>query len=439
MDGSRKALHIAMIGFSLGTGRLPSAWMVGACVVAFLFNLLILNRLGGQKFMRQQDRARGFALGILMYPAILTLLYMIFWQTPIFALVGWCAMAFGDGFGGLIGRKFGQKTWAWSPAKSYIGTGAFWLLGSLATLLWLALFPKELFLTADWTTWFFIVLAVMAVSAWVESLPGLIDDNFSVPLVAALSAWLLFQLSNQPVPNNWPTNSLVALVLIAALMGAAVWARKISTSGSLVGGAIALGLWLGFSWLGLGALFLFFWAGSLASHFGKKQKATWGLDQENEGTRSIRHALANGGVAGLAGWLGWFVPEWNQVLAIVAIGALSAALADTFSSEFGVLYGKKFVHVLRFSSLKRGVDGAISLEGSLAGVAGALSMAGLWYLLQPQGLGWVLVGLAGIFGTWFDSVLGISLQKSGYMTNDTVNFANTAISGALFGFIASLI
>ena len=45
---------------------------------------------------------------------------------------------------------------------------------------------------------------------------------------------------------------------------------------------------------------LFFIAGSMASQWKMQEKIKLGFAQENEGKRSLRHALANGGVAAIA-------------------------------------------------------------------------------------------------------------------------------------------
>lgn len=173
-------------------------------------------------------------------------------------------------------------------------------------------------------------------------------------------------------------------------------------------------------------LFAFFVMGSAASHWRVADKEARGLAQENQGRRSVRHALSNGGAAAFAGLMAWGTadPSWAPAIA----AALASASADTLSSELGNVYGRRYLNIITFRPDERGRDGVISLEGTLFGVLGAAVIA----VMYGAGAGdwrmaaWVL--FAGVLGNAIDSVLGATLQRRGYMSNDTVNFANTAFA-----------
>ncbi len=49
--------------------------------------------------------------------------------------------------------------------------------------------------------------------------------------------------------------------------------------------------------------------------------------------------------------------------------ALASASADTVSSELGTLYGKRFWNIMTLRKDTNGLDGVISAEGTLAGIA----------------------------------------------------------------------
>jgi uncharacterized protein (TIGR00297 family) len=115
------------------------------------------------------------------------------------------------------------------------------------------------------------------------------------------------------------------------------------------------------------------------------------------------------------------------MLFALAVAALAEAAADTASSEIGQVLGGRPRMIISFRSVDPGRDGAISLAGSLAGVVAAvvIAYAGMWAL----GGGWSLftVSCAGaIFGLFFDSLLGATLEERGLLNNDTVNFLSTA-------------
>ena len=73
----------------------------------------------------------------------------------------------------------------------------------------------------------------------------------------------------------------------------------------------------------------------------------------------------------------------------------------------------------------------MSLEGTLAGLAGALAVAAVGV---ARGLfGWpaaLVVAVAGLLGSLAESLLGTVAEKRGWMDNNQLNAANTAI-GAL--------
>ena len=139
--------------------------------------------------------------------------------------------------------------------------------------------------------------------------------------------------------------------------------------------------------------------------------------------------IANAGVAALAGLLTFFMPDHRHLFSLVMAASLSSATADTLSSELGNVYGRQYYNILSFQKDKRGLDGVVSVEGTLFGIAGSLIIA-LIYIL---GFGWSvafwLVIIAGTIGNILDSILGASLQRKHYLNNDAVNFFNTLIAG----------
>ena len=96
--------------------------------------------------------------------------------------------------------------------------------------------------------------------------------------------------------------------------------------------------------------------------------------------------------------------------------------------------------ITSFKAVDPGRDGAISLAGSLAGVVAAaiVAYAGMCAL----GGGWSLftVSCAGaVFGLFFDSLLGATLERRGWVNNDAVNFLSTGSAAAFaLGLLAVL-
>lgn len=426
LNPKRLLVHVSMVGFALFIGRL-APWLIALCAfAAFLFNCWLLPRLTDRRLEKPAEREWGVPLGLLMYPAVLTAIALIFYDHQVFVAVGWGAMALGDAAAGYFGR-WGKRAIPWQADKHWLGTVAFVLVATPATLGLLWLLPEESRLGLSWGTWAGLLLAAMLVAALVESLPGLIDDNFSVPLAASGTAFLGYQWLTEgvfflPLNINW---GILGIVVFSVL---STWTGKIDPGGATAGGLVAMGMFLGGGFPALTLLFWFFVLGTLASSWGKKRKQAMGLAQEAGGQRRVRHALANGGVAGLTGLLAWSFPEQEALWLSAMAGAIASAIGDTLASELGNLYGRRYLDLLTFKPGVRGQDGVISLEGTLLGVAGSLLIAitAQWGL---DGVAWWAVGLGGWAGNLTDSLLGATLQRRGLMTNDTVNFFCT-LAGA---------
>jgi uncharacterized protein (TIGR00297 family) len=188
-------------------------------------------------------------------------------------------------------------------------------------------------------------------------------------------------------------------------------------------------------------LMAFYAVGGLASKYRFDEKAARGVAQENEGARGTGNVLANSAVA-LAALLGYAATPHLGVpaapFAFAFAGATATAMADTLSSEIGGLFdGPRLVTTLR--RVDPGTDGAITWQGELAGLAGALLVGGLAAVGMPVGdpaVGGGLVVLAGVAGMTVDSVLGAVVEGE-RVGNQAVNFLAT-LSGAAVAVAAAL-
>jgi uncharacterized protein (TIGR00297 family) len=226
----------------------------------------------------------------------------------------------------------------------------------------------------------------------------------------------------------------IVLFIICAGVAASIQFRKLTVAGALTGGCLAGLLYKGAGIGGIILLAAFFIAGSAATAFGRSKKERLGIAEKNKGQRTAWQVLANGGVAGLAGLLSWLNPEQSVLWQLAAAASLASASADTLSSELGSIYGKSFYNILTFKKDTCGLDGVVSMEGTLWGIAGSAMIAIIYiafYGYSSLAL-WIL--LAGFTGNIADSILGASLERKGWLQNDMVNLLNTLVA-ALVGIL----
>ena len=154
-ENARQWVHIGSGLFALLL-RVLNGWQAAALAAAALvFNLVLLPRVGGRQLYRPVDHARGFPLGILLYPLSVLLLTLAFPSRLDIAAAAWGILAFGDGFATLIGRSRTKEPqrpqstqrkrslcelsdsavpsgrFPWNPDKSIAGTLAFIVFGSV--------------------------------------------------------------------------------------------------------------------------------------------------------------------------------------------------------------------------------------------------------------------------------------------------------------------
>jgi uncharacterized protein (TIGR00297 family) len=228
----------------------------------------------------------------------------------------------------------------------------------------------------------------------------------------------------------------------SAGFGLLVWRLRSATGpAAAMGAVICLNLLLG-QWGGRGmpsagwrdtglptllALFVLTFA---ATRFGRARKEAMGTAEARTGRRASQ-VIANLGVAGLCAGAG------TTVWMAACVAALAEATADTVSSEMGQAFaGSQWGKTLLITTgrpVAAGTDGGVSVAGTLLGMAGALATVALSPFAQAGGALLLTVFGAGCAGLIFDSMLGATVERRGWLGNDLVNFTSTVFA-ALLGF-----
>jgi len=203
-----------------------------------------------------------------------------------------------------------------------------------------------------------------------------------------------------------------------------------------LGGVICMNLllvqptaWLDTAMPALLTLFVLTFA---ATRFGRASKEAMGAAETRQGRRASQ-VVANLGIAGLcaagvpAAWLA------------ACVAALAEAAADTVSSEMGQALGGRTWLITTGRRVATGMDGGVSLMGTMFGVSAAVAVTAVAVLLGTISPGTALIVFgAGVAGLIFDSVLGATVERRGWMGNDWVNFASTAFAAILAYALAQL-
>lgn len=205
--------------------------------------------------------------------------------------------------------------------------------------------------------------------------------------------------------------------------------NKLTLPGAITGLIVGLLIYEGTGLTGFTMLCLFFIAGSWATSWHKHEKNI----NEASQPRTAAQVLANGGIAAILSIIAFIKPDLLPLLLVMMAGSLASAMADTLSSELGMVYGKRFFNIITFKKDQRGLDGVVSIEGTLIGLAGASAVA-LVFWLYTDWNNVVIIVLAGFLGNLIDSILGATLERKGIIGNNMVNLLNT-LTGALVCYI----
>jgi uncharacterized protein (TIGR00297 family) len=242
---------------------------------------------------------------------------------------------------------------------------------------------------------------------------SLISEDLAAPVAAAATGQL-------PL-------AIAANVAVAA---AGYLGRSVTMPGAICGALIGITIVLTAGWGGWILLVATFAIAVLASRLGLSRKTRLGIAEARGGRRGAGNAFANTGVAAAAAVLAALSYARDAAL-IAFVAALVAGGSDTVASEIGKAWGRRTWLVPTFRHVPPGTSGAISLEGTVAGLVAAVALAAIGAAgsLVPASLIASVVAAATL-GAFAESAMGATLEGPGIVNNDVLNFLNTAIAAA---------
>jgi uncharacterized protein (TIGR00297 family) len=288
---------------------------------------------------------------------------------------------------------------------------------------------------------------------WRKMIP-VARDRTQSRVLAAVVGMVLAALSGLtlvlawPMATRFPSFVLGSVAISVAFALVAGMLRATTPVGAVCGGMICLLLtyWTGSHIESIGRtalvpLALLFALTLLATRAGRQRKVEAGLAEGRRG-RSAAQVIANLSMAALclSPWVYFAIGRWmafccvsglgdvwiDWTMKVMCLAALAEAAADTVSSEIGQAYGGAPVMLLTLQRVEPGADGAVTLLGTLAGVAAGLlvAIAGAWSM-RLHLREFVVAAIAGGAGLFFDSLLGATVERRGWLGNDLVNFSST--------------
>jgi uncharacterized protein (TIGR00297 family) len=436
MDGrphseqARKILHMAMGGFALLL-RYLSWWQAAILAGAALaFNLAVLPRVG-RRLYRPADHARRFPAGIIFYPVSVLLLVLLFPGRPDIVAAAWGILAMGDGSATLVGKRFGTTRIPWNREKSVAGTVAFFLCGGIAGA-FLAWWCRPNVIPPAYL-WFSLgaPFAAALVAAYVETIPVRLDDNLSVPAAAAAVLWAL-SIVNEDLVRAAARTAADSIAPAAAVNLAVAWmgyrARTVTIAGAVCGAAIGTVIAIAAGWRGWTLLLVTFLVAAATSRMGLQRKTLLGIAEQRGGRRGAGNAIANTGLAAAAALMSILSYAHDPAL-LAFVAALAAGGSDTIASEIGKAWGRRTYLLPAFRLVPPGTSGAMSMEGTAAGLVGAIVLSGIAIALGlVPGTALVPVVAGATIGSLVESLLGATLESPGILNNDLLNFLNTAVA-----------
>ena len=428
-EDTRQAVHVAMGGFALALPFL--SWFAAAtfALLAIIFNLSILRRVRWRPLYRPYERTRALTSGIVLYPAAVFGLLLAFPNRPDIVAAAWGILAAGDGMASIVGRHLPIAALPWNPQKSVGGSLAFVVFGggAGAALAWWcrdALIPPPY-------DWFLIgaPFAAAVAAAAVETIPITLDDNVSVTASAGAVLWALSLVSEDLILEaaRSPIGAIaIPVAANAAVAAAGYFARTVTISGAIAGAMLGTAIMFFAGVAGWVLLLLSFASAVVTSRMGIARKRALGIDEARGGRRGAGNAIANTGVAAAAAAMSALTYA-HDAGRLAFVAALVAGASDTIASEIGKAWGKRTFLITTLRRVPAGTSGALSLEGTLAGLAGAAALAAIGAALGLTT--WLLalvVVAAATAGSLLESALGASLEDRGIVNNDVLNFINTA-------------
>lgn len=207
--------------------------------------------------------------------------------------------------------------------------------------------------------------------------------------------------------------------------------KLLTLSGIINAWILGVLIWGSLGWQGYLIVGFYFLVGSGVTRIKIKQKEAEGIAEKRSGARGAENVWGSALIAAFCA-LGILIFKDSYIQSLLMLGYIanfSTKLSDTTASEIGKAYGKSTFLITTLKPVPRGTEGAVSLEGTLAGIFASLIISLLGFavnLINFQGV--IISVIAAFVATTMESLIGATLQaKITWLSNELVNIINTLI------------
>ncbi|CAA2988767.1 VTE6, chloroplastic [Olea europaea subsp. europaea] len=257
----------------------------------------------------------------------------------------------------------------------------------------------------------------------------------------------LMQQAIQLVQSSPPTwQSAIFSNLVIFLLGSPLLVSGLSLPG--IGAAFLLGTltWRAFGPSGFLLVATYFVIGTAATKVKMAQKEAQGVAEKRKGRRgpgSVIGSSAAGCFCAFLSIYGIGGEAFARLWELGFVASFCTKLSDTVSSEIGKAYGKTTYLVTTFKIVPRGTEGAVSVEGTLAGLLASMLLASIGCQMgEINGLEAIICVVASQIANLGESIIGAALQeKEGFqwLNNDVVNIINISMGSILAVLIQQIV
>jgi phytol kinase len=157
----------------------------------FLIGIGVIKDPASVEAMSRKGNPKEILRGPLFYGIVFVVLTIVFWTDSPIGIIALMVLSGGDGFADIVGRRIPSARLFWSPNKSFAGSLAMFLCGTIFALIIIFIFSQLGLLGINFQEIYPKIIILNFVATIIESLPLQDWDNITVPLTVVLLGLIL--------------------------------------------------------------------------------------------------------------------------------------------------------------------------------------------------------------------------------------------------------